>query len=203
MSTFKNRLRLPSPAMAIAVIALVLGLAGSAYAVKKITAHDLAKNAVKTKKIVDGAVTTSKLGDSAVTTPKLDAAERAEAFQTNQSDAIPLSTAGGPFTDADRVATLTVPATTPPNSRFVVTSQVNLAATAGGIVQCALRDDGAVVSRGSAALAGTAEFSQTVALTGIVDGGVIDLVCQSANAGQARSRVLIANRVATATTPTP
>ena len=53
MSTFKNRLRLPSPAMAIAVIALVLGLAGSAYAVKKITAHDLAKNAVKTKKIVD------------------------------------------------------------------------------------------------------------------------------------------------------
>ena len=84
MSTFKNRLRLPSPAMAIAVIALVLGLAGSAYAVKKITAQDLAKNAVKTKKMVDGAVTTSKLGDSSVTTPKLDAAERSEAFQTNQ-----------------------------------------------------------------------------------------------------------------------
>jgi hypothetical protein len=202
VSTFKNRLRLPSPAMAIAVIALVLGLAGSAYAVKKITAHDLAKNSVKTKKIVDGAVATSKLGDSSVTTPKLDAAERSEAFQTSQSESIPLSTAGGPFTDADRVATLTVPATTPPNSRFVVTAQVNLASAGGvGIVQCALRDDGTVVSRGSATLPGVTEFSQSIALTGVVDGGAVDLACQSATPGQARSRVLIANRVATATTP--
>ena len=201
MSMLKNRLRLPSPAMAIAVVALVLGLAGSAWAVKKITAHDLAKNAVKTKKMVDGAVTTAKLGDSSVTTPKLDATERSEAFQTNQADSIPLSTAGGPFTDADRVASVTVPATTPPNSKFVVTSQVELgSAGATDTVHCALRDDGAVVSRGSALIAGS-QFSQTVALTGIVDGGVIDLVCQSGTAGQARSRVIIANRVATATTP--
>jgi hypothetical protein len=199
MSTVKNRL--PSPAMVVAVIALVVALAGSAYAAKKITAQDLAKNAVKTKKMVDGAVTTAKLGDSSVTTPKLDAAERSEAFQTNQADSIPLSTAGGPFTDADRVASVTVPATTPPNSRFVVTSQVELASGGGGdVVHCALRDDGVVVSRGSATIAGTA-FSQTVSLTGIVDGGVIDIVCQSGTAGQARSRVIIANRVATATTP--
>jgi hypothetical protein len=201
MSTLKNHLRLPSPAMAIAVVALVAGLAGSAYAVKKIDAHGLKKNSVKTKKIVDGAVTTSKLADSGATTPKIDAAERSEAFQTNQADQIPLSTAAGPFTDADKVASINVPATTPPNSRFVVTSQVELAsAGATDVVHCALRDDGTVVSRGSALIAGS-QFSQTVSLTGIVDGGVIDLVCQSGTAGQARSRVIIANRVATATTP--
>jgi hypothetical protein len=187
--------------MAIAVVALVAGLAGSAYAVKKIDASGLKKNAVKTKKIVDGAVTTSKLADSAATTPKIDAAERSEAFQTNQAGEIPLSTAAGPFTDADKVASVNVPATTPPNSRFVVTSQVELASGgAADVVHCALRDDGTVVSRGSAAIAGTA-FSQTVSLTGIVDGGVIDVVCQSGTAGQARSRVIIANRMATATTP--
>ena len=144
-------MRLPSPAMAVAVIALVVALAGSAYAAKKITAQDLAKNAVKTKKMVDGAVTTAKLGDSSVTTPKLDAAERSEAFQTNQAEAIPLSTAGGPFTDADRVASLTVPATTPPNSRFVVTSQVELASGGGrtsSTARCAMT--ASCVSRGSA-----------------------------------------------------
>jgi hypothetical protein len=202
MSTLKNHLRLPSPAMAIAVVALVAGLAGSAYAVKKIDAHGLKKNSVKTKKIVDGAVTTSKLADSAATTPKIDAAERSEAFQTNQADTIPLSTAAGPFTDADKVASVNVPATTPPNSRFVVTSQADFSSDGGsGVVNCALRDDGVVISRGSAQLLAAAGFQDMVALTGTVDGGVIDLVCQSGTAGQARSRVIIANRVATATTP--
>jgi hypothetical protein len=55
-----------------------------------------------------------------------------------------------------------------------------------------------VVSRGSANVTAN-EFSETIALTGIADGGAVDLVCQSNDPGQARSRVLIANRVANVT----
>jgi hypothetical protein len=196
MSTLRDRLRLPSPAMAVAVIALVLGMAGAAYAVKKIGPEGLKKNSVKTKKIVDKAVTTQKLEDEAVTTLKLDPPERSEAFYTNQADATPLSTSTTPFADTDRVVSLNLA----PNGHYVLTASVELAsAGAGSLVHCALRDDGTVVSRGSASASGT-EFSQTIALTGIADGGAVDLVCQSSNPGQARSRVLIATRVGNATT---
>ncbi|HYU59891.1 MAG TPA: hypothetical protein VEK39_03965 [Solirubrobacterales bacterium] len=197
MNTLKDRLRLPSPAIIVAVIALVAAMGGAAYAVKKIGPEGLKKNAVKTKKIVDKAVTTSKLADEAVTTVKLDTPERSEAFFTNQADATPVSTTAPPFTDADRVASLTLAT----GGHYVVTSSVDLASGGGGaIIQCALRDDGTVISRGSANTAGT-EFSQTIALTGVVDGGSIDLVCLSSAAAQARSRVIVANRVASATTP--
>jgi hypothetical protein len=197
MSTLKDRLRLPSPAMVVAVIALVAAMGGAAYAVKKIGPEGLKKNSVKTKKIVDKAVTTAKLEDEAVTTVKLDTPERSEAFFTNQADAIPLSTSAAPFSDADRVASLNLA----PNGHYVVTSSVDLAGGGAGTeVQCALRDDGTVVSRGSANAVGT-EFSQSIALTGVVDGGTTDLVCQGSTAGQARSRVIVANRVASATTP--
>jgi len=202
MDTIKTRLRLPSPAMAVAIVALVVGMAGGAYAAKKIGASGLAKNAVKTKKIADKAVTTAKVADSAVTTPKLDATERSEAFHVNVSDPTPLSTTAGPFVDGDRVASLAVPPTTAGNGRFVVTSQVDLGSDgAAGSVTCALRDDGTVVSRGSATLDAAATFQDTISLTGIVDGGAIDVACQSDTPGKARSRVLIANRVASATTP--
>lgn len=62
---------LPSPAMIVAIVALVAALAGSAYAAKKIGSHQLKKNAVTTKKISDGAVTSGKLANGAVTSGKL------------------------------------------------------------------------------------------------------------------------------------
>jgi len=89
---FKSR---PSPAIVVAVVALVAALAGTAVAgpdastsavtkkkVKKIANKEidkrfplgtagLADSAVTTPKLGDGAVTTPKLGDGAVTTPKL------------------------------------------------------------------------------------------------------------------------------------
>jgi hypothetical protein len=67
----RRNLRLPSPAMVVAIIALSVGLAGGAYAagVKlgkgTVSAKALKKNAVTTKKIQDGAVTTPKLAPSA------------------------------------------------------------------------------------------------------------------------------------------
>ena len=89
---FKSR---PSPAIVVAVVALVAALAGTAVAgpdastsavtkkkVKKIANKEidkrfplgtagLADSAVTTPKLGDGAVTTPKLGDGAVTEPKL------------------------------------------------------------------------------------------------------------------------------------
>ncbi len=62
---------LPSPAMIVAIVALVAALGGSAYAAHKIGSHQLKKNAVTTKKIKNAAVTSGKLANGAVTAGKL------------------------------------------------------------------------------------------------------------------------------------
>lgn len=61
----------PSPAMVVAVIALIVALAGSAYAAGKIGSKQLKKGAVSTKKIKDDAVTAAKIANNAVTGAKL------------------------------------------------------------------------------------------------------------------------------------
>ena len=63
--TKKGRRRLPSPAMIVAMLALLVGLSGSALAV------NAAKNSVTTKSIRNGAVKSKKLADKAVKTKKL------------------------------------------------------------------------------------------------------------------------------------
>jgi hypothetical protein len=69
----KRHLHAPSPGTVIAVIALVVALGGTAYAVKKnsIGAKQLKANAVTEKKIKNGAVTGGKLADNAVTGTKI------------------------------------------------------------------------------------------------------------------------------------
>jgi hypothetical protein len=53
--------RRPSPAIVISVLALIVALGGSAYAVDKITSQDIAKNAIKSKHIHKKAVKTKHL----------------------------------------------------------------------------------------------------------------------------------------------
>ncbi len=73
--TNKGRRRLPSPAMIVAVLALLIGLSGSALAVNaaknSVTTKSIRNNAVKTKKIANEAVKTKKLADNAVKGAKL------------------------------------------------------------------------------------------------------------------------------------
>lgn len=75
MSWIKGRR--PSPALIVAILALIVAMAGGAYAVtvpkKSVGPKQLKAGAVKTGKIRDGAVITSKLGSEAVTTEKLGA----------------------------------------------------------------------------------------------------------------------------------
>ena len=84
-NTTAKRRRLPSPALIVAVLALIVGLSGSALAVNAaknsvttksikngaVKSKKIAKKAVKTKHLADGAVKEANLGDGAVTAPKL------------------------------------------------------------------------------------------------------------------------------------
>lgn len=67
--------RLPSPAMAVALTALVVALGGTAYAValpaNSVGPAQLRTASVRTAKLAAGAVTTSRLARRAVTTGKL------------------------------------------------------------------------------------------------------------------------------------
>jgi hypothetical protein len=68
--------RVPSPGTVIGVIALVVALSGTAYAVKKIGTKQLKANAVTKKKLADNAVTNKKIADGAVTRGKLEAGQQ-------------------------------------------------------------------------------------------------------------------------------
>jgi hypothetical protein len=72
----RKMLRLPSPAMAVSVTALVVALGGTSYAAVTLKANSvgtkqLKNGAVTTPKIANGAVTTPKIANGAVTTPKI------------------------------------------------------------------------------------------------------------------------------------
>ncbi len=62
----RPRLSLPSPAMAVAVLALFVALGGTGYAALK-----LPKNSVSTKQLKKGAVKNADIGANAVTGPKV------------------------------------------------------------------------------------------------------------------------------------
>ena len=67
--------RKPSPAMIVAILALIVAMAGGAYAAavpkNSVGSKQLKKNAVKTGKIVNGAVNSNKIANSAVTSGKI------------------------------------------------------------------------------------------------------------------------------------
>lgn len=66
------RLRRPSPALVVAVVALVVALGGTSYAAFKVGTKDIKNGAVTAKKIKNGAVTTNKLAGKAVTGDKIN-----------------------------------------------------------------------------------------------------------------------------------
>lgn len=68
------RIGKPSPALIVAILALIVAMAGGAYAVtlpkKSVGPKQLKAGAVKTGKIRDGAVTSAKIASQAVTSGK-------------------------------------------------------------------------------------------------------------------------------------
>jgi hypothetical protein len=62
----KASIKMPSPAMLVALVALFVSLGGSAYAVTKIGTNQIKNDAVTTPKINNGAITSAKLKSGAV-----------------------------------------------------------------------------------------------------------------------------------------
>ena len=67
-----RRIRRPSPAMIVACTALVLSLAGGAYAASKIKTEDIAKDAVTGSKIANDAVKGAKIKDNSISGAKIN-----------------------------------------------------------------------------------------------------------------------------------
>ena len=61
----------PSPAMAVALVALFVSMGGIGYAAAKIGSHDIKKNAVKSRHIANGAVTKQGIHRGAVVGVKI------------------------------------------------------------------------------------------------------------------------------------
>lgn len=212
--------RRPSPAMVVALVALILALAGTAVAASKIGTNSLkngavttkklknravtgaklgersvgaaklAEGAVSTEKLANGAVSTGKLAEAAVSAQKLTPTERSEGFVTSQAGQIALGAA-----TSTTIASLNLPA----GGNYVVVASADLgnnAATAN-MLSCQLRENGTVLAGGSANLAPLATFSQETALTAASGGGTVTLSCEPEKGAQARSRVMTAVRVGT------
>jgi hypothetical protein len=194
--------------MVVALVALILSLGGTALAAVKIGTKSLKNSAVTTKKLkngavtgaklaegsvsaaklAEGAVTTGKLAEGAVSTPKLTPGERSEGFFTSQAGQIAL-TAGTTTT----IASLNLPA----GGNYVMVASADLGnnAASANLLNCQLRENGTLLSGGSANLAPLAVFSQETALTGASGGGTVTLACEPEKGAQARNRVITAVRV--------
>jgi hypothetical protein len=102
----QRRRRLPSPAMLVAIVALVAALTGSAVALQgknSVKSNDIARNAVKGKDIASDAVKTRHLRDGKVTAPKLDLFKVGAIPDEISTTSAPAVDLGGPS------ATVTVP----------------------------------------------------------------------------------------------
>jgi hypothetical protein len=130
-----SRSRLPSPAMIVAIIGLVVGLTGSAVALQgknsvksndiapdAVKGKDIASDAVKGKDIASDAVKGRQVADSAITSPKLDLFETGAAAEEVSTTSPPPVDLGGPS------ATVTVPA----NGLVGIFARVEGRATGGG-----------------------------------------------------------------------
>ena len=97
-TTGGSRLRPPSPAMAVALLALFVALGGSAWAVSKVGTKQLKNNAVTTPKIKAGSVNGSRLANGAVGAPKIAAAA------VDGSKIAPFAVGGGALAEASVTA---------------------------------------------------------------------------------------------------
>jgi hypothetical protein len=94
----QSKIRTPSPAMIVALVALVAALGGGAYAAS------VAKNSVGAKQLKKNAVVTKKIKNEAVTEDKLATAVRGQAVAWAEVAANGSITAGRGITSANLVS---------------------------------------------------------------------------------------------------
>ena len=169
----KRILRLPSPAMVVAITALCVALAGGAYAATKIG----------TKQIKQRAVTTKKLAKN----------ERSQGFFffDGAGKTLPALT----FTP---VAEMDLP-----NGNWMVTAMTGVESeqNAAELVDCQIQKGGNTLGTAISALPNVGTiFRNTFTLTAPVEGGgVVSLACSPQHESVARHRMITAVRVGSLT----
>lgn len=102
----KRKLRMPSPALVVAIVALVAALTGSAVALQgknSVKSNDIAPHAVKGKDIASEAIKSRQVRDGKITAPKLDLFKVGAAADEVSTTSGPPADLGGPS------VTVTVP----------------------------------------------------------------------------------------------
>ena len=147
--------------------------------------------AVTEGKLADRAVTSAKIASSAVGTGQLAAGERSEGFSKT-----PLGGGGTSLGATEStVASLSLPA----GGHYLVTAETGIAG-AGAVntaAVCSLRDDGADIAVGGRTALASGQISGSITLTGVSDGGTVNLVCSAAAAATtiSKNQVITATRV--------
>jgi len=124
MGSGKRRF-VPSPAIVLAMVALIVAMAGSAVALKgtnSVKSNDIKNGAVKTSKIAKDAVTGAKVANGAITAPDLDVFRDSFAADLVSTTSGPPADLGGP----------SVTVTVPEGGLVNIYARVEAAATGGG-----------------------------------------------------------------------
>lgn len=120
--------RRPSPALVVAVVALVAALGGTAVAAKKIGGNEIKPDAIKKKHINDAAVRTEHIKDANVTASKL--ADEAQAYaRVNQAGTVVSQAKGVVGVNRNATGRYCLDLSFPPNTAV---ASVDQSAAAGG-----------------------------------------------------------------------
>jgi hypothetical protein len=194
-----------SPAVVIAVVALLLTASGDAWAARSAqrTGQSVAKTTGQSV-----ANTTGKRGPRGLQGPKGPkgprGAQGSQGVQGLQGAQGPIGPSNGyvkslpPATAlAAGVDTTVVQLTLTPGSSYIVIAAAELGNASGAtnLVSCTLLENTNPIGGGSAYLPALNVFAQTITLTAATTGGDIKLTCNPAGGGQARHSVITAIKV--------
>ena len=190
-----------SPAVVIAVVALLLTASGDAWAARsgQHTGQSVAKTTGQSV-----ANTTGKRGPRGLQGPKGPrGAQGSHGVQGLQGAQGPIGPSNGyvkslpPATAlAAGVDTTVVQLTLTPGSSYIVIAAAELGNASGAtnLVSCTLLENNNPIGGGSAYLPALNVFAQTITLTAATTGGDIKLTCNPAGGGQARHSVIQRSR---------
>ena len=222
--------RRPTPAMVVALIALVAALGGTSYAALTITGSNVKNSSLTGTDVKNSSLTGTDVKNSSLTgvdvkNRSLTSADLSNGtirflktpstgtsgatgpsgttgttgttggvtgFSAFKAASTPIHISADEFSGLDEIQRLTLP-----TGDFIVNASVQLGSNSANspLIVCALRDANQVIAQGSASLRALAVFSGNVALTGVSDGGLVTLVCQTDIGATARNASMTAVKV--------
>lgn len=147
-----KKVKVPSPAMLVALVALFIALGGAGYAALKVPKNSvgskqLKKNSVTAKKIKKKAVTTAKVRNGAITAAKLAAgavptdAKTLNGFAANGLARTAVAFSNSQTNKTGQATILTTNITAPGPGYLVVNASTDVRSTTDDFVSCSLQMD--------------------------------------------------------------